>query len=578
MRVAHLTTVDMSLRYLVLPQLLDIRDRGGEAIGISSSGPFVAEIEAEGIRHVALPTSTRGMHPLADLRAAFDLWVILRRERLDVLHTHNPKPGLYGRVLGRLAGVPVVANTVHGLYATEDDRTSKRLLVYGLEAVAARFSDVELIQSREDFELLTRSRISPQHKTRLLGNGVDVARFRPEATGPDLRRQVREGLGIAESDVVVGMVGRLVAEKGWMELFAAAAELGSGYTYLAIGPEDPEKADALPQAALEAAEENGVLLLGMRTDMVDLYSAMDIFVLPSYREGFPRAAMEAAASGLPVIATDIRGCREVVDDGVNGSLVPVGDADALAAAIEALGENPEQRTSMGAAGRQKAEAEFDELRVVDRVRRGYIDAHRRNNTDLPSALRETGTTQIRRADVADVHFLGGLHSARGGWRLLRSRWIARRFYEALINYDGGFVLVAEDESGPVGFAAGLDDMARFRTMGLSEALGSAGFVALWGGPAASRGKAAGPGRLLAVEVVPDARGRGVATELGTSLLSLMAERGVPTVRVVSPNADPIAGATLRAIGFSEAGSGDGTTWVAETAASERQAAEDQTMA
>ena len=117
-KVVHLTTVDLSLRYLVYPQLAALRDLGANVVGISAPGPYADGLVAEGIRHVPLGSSTRSMNPLADVRAAFELWRILRRERPDVVHTHNPKPGLYGRVVGRLARVPIVVNTCHGLYFT----------------------------------------------------------------------------------------------------------------------------------------------------------------------------------------------------------------------------------------------------------------------------------------------------------------------------------------------------------------------------------------------------------------------------------------------------------------------------
>src|SRR5262245_38258736 len=169
--VAHLTTVDLSLRFLLLAQLRGARDAGYDVLGISAPGPWVAELEAEGIRHVALASSTRAADPLADLRAARELWSVLKRERPTVLHTHNPKPGVYGRVLGRLGGVPIVVNTVHGLYATETDPVAKRAVVYGLEALASRFSDVELVQNIEDLSLLRRLGLTGH--TRFLGNGVD---------------------------------------------------------------------------------------------------------------------------------------------------------------------------------------------------------------------------------------------------------------------------------------------------------------------------------------------------------------------------------------------------------------------
>jgi glycosyltransferase involved in cell wall biosynthesis len=372
MKVAHLTTVDLSLRYLVFPQLLAIRDAGWEAIGISAPGPWVSELESAGIRHIPLVSSTRGFNPLSDLKSSAELWQILRRERLDVLHTHNPKPGLYGRVLGRLAGVPVVVNTVHGLYATPDDAWWKRGIVYGLEAAACRFSDAELIQSAEDFELLGRLRIVPEAKLHHLGNGVDLARFDPDRFDRTVRAETRRELGVGDDQILIGSVGRLVAEKGYPELFEAVGRLSDQYMLICVGPEDPEKADALPRSLVDQAKESGVQFLGMRTDVDRLYAAMDLFVLASHREGFPRSAMEAAAMGLPIVATNIRGCREVVKDGVNGLLVPVQEPGALRTAILQLGDDAEFRRLLGMQGRVAAAEQFDDGKVVDTVIDTYL--------------------------------------------------------------------------------------------------------------------------------------------------------------------------------------------------------------
>lgn len=375
------------MRYLVLPQLMAVNDVGGEAIGISAPGPYVPELEERGIRHVPLVSSTRGVDWKADLKTAGELWGVLRRERPDVLHTHNPKPGVYGRVVGRLAGVPLVINTVHGLYATDSDRWTKRALVYCLEAIASRFSHAELVQSREDHRFITRWRISSPDKTRWLGNGVDITRFDPSRFPPGERERVRAELGISTEALVVGMVGRLVAEKGYPELFQTAGTLGRGYEVVCIGPDDPDKNDALPRSLLDGAKERGVHFLGMRDDVDRLYSAMDVFVLPSHREGFPRAAMEAAAMALPIVATDIRGCREVVEHDRNGLLIPVSDPDALTKAILRLGSSPEMRRRMGEESRKKAMAEFDERRVVETVLETYglADRHSGRRKGLDEA-------------------------------------------------------------------------------------------------------------------------------------------------------------------------------------------------
>lgn len=376
-KVAHLTTVDSSLRFLLFPQLRAVSDLGGVAIGISAPGPWVVGLEADGVRHVPLPSSTRGMDVVADLRSAWELWRILRRERVDVLHTHNPKPGLYGRVVGRLAGVPIVVNTVHGLYVADDDGWLKRVVVYALEAIAARFSDAELYQNPEDLERTTRWHVTPRRRARLLGNGVDLTRFDPGRFPDPVRDSVRAELGAAPDDVVIGTVGRLVAEKGYAELFEAVRALGPGVVLAVVGPDDPEKSDRLPAEVVEQAAATGVRFLGMRDDVDRLYAGFDVFVLASHREGFPRAAMEAAAMGLPVVATDIRGCRQVVDDGVNGLLVPVDDHVALADALRSLVRDPPRRARMGRAGQAKARAEFDERDVVRIVLDTYRDVARR---------------------------------------------------------------------------------------------------------------------------------------------------------------------------------------------------------
>jgi glycosyltransferase involved in cell wall biosynthesis len=370
-KIAHLTTVDLSLRYLLLAQIEGSLAAGDEVIGISARGPDVPFLEQHGLRFVELEGSTRSMSLRGDLRAARSLWRTLRAERPDVLHTHNPKPGIYGRILGRLAGVPLVVHTTHGLYAAPDDRLAKRVVVYGLEAVASRFSHVELVQSSEDLDLMRRWRIAPRRKLRLLGNGVDLRRFAPADEAA--RRAARGALGLQPDDVVVGLVARLVAEKGIPELVAAVAQLGSPFRLLLVGPHDPAKADALPEAVLADARAAGAVLAGHREDVDRLYAAMDVFCLPSHREGFPRAAMEAAANALPVVASDIRGCRQVVEPGVTGTLVPPRDPAALARALQRYAD-PDRRAAEGAAGRAKAIAEFDEDEVVARVRAAYDGA------------------------------------------------------------------------------------------------------------------------------------------------------------------------------------------------------------
>lgn len=365
--LVHLTTTDISLELLLGPQLSAFIEAGYEVIGMSASGPFVDAIRARGVEHIALTNATRSMAPHRDLLAVGELTRLFRRLRPDIVHTHNPKPGLYGRLAARAAGVPVIVNTVHGLYAQPDDSWKRRWPVYALERLASTCSGAELVQNEEDLETLATVLRVPRHKLTLLGNGIDLERFTTTGAA-DRRGAVRRELGLGPDAVVVGAVGRLVIEKGYVELFDAwekvrAAEPDA--VLLVVGPDDDAKADALPSGLVERARRGGVRFLGMRDDVDDLYHAMDIYVLASHREGFPRSAMEAAACGLPIVATDIRGCRQVVDQGVTGTLVPVRDVDRLAGAMGQLIEDPELRSSMSRAAVERAASHFDQQRVID---------------------------------------------------------------------------------------------------------------------------------------------------------------------------------------------------------------------
>src|SRR5437867_5434805 len=187
-RLLHVTTTDISLELLLGPQLRAFRDAGYEVHTASAPGPFVAGLEADGIVHHPLRHATRAFALGHDAAAPAELYRLFRRLRPDIVHTHNPKPGVYGRIAARAARVPLVVNTQHGLYAQPADRPARRLPVYALERLAAACSDVELIQNPEDLETLARLRV-PGKKLRLLGNGVDLDRFSPQPA--EVRAAVR---------------------------------------------------------------------------------------------------------------------------------------------------------------------------------------------------------------------------------------------------------------------------------------------------------------------------------------------------------------------------------------------------
>ena len=564
LRVAHLTTVDLSLRFLLWPQLKAVVEEGGEAVGISSPGPWVVELEGAGIEHIPLRSSTRGVSLVSDIKAAFQLWQVLRRDRITVLHTHNPKPGIYGRIVGRLAGVPVVVNTLHGFYATETDPWPKRAVVYGLEALAARFSDAELHQNPEDLVLAERLRIVPKGRARLLGNGIDLKRFDPAAADSAAVARLRSEWGVKDGTVVVGVVGRLVAEKGYPELFEAVRGLDD-VKLVVVGPVEPDKPDALPNHVIDEARGDGVVFLGMRIDVENLYPAMDLFVLPSHREGFPRAAMEAAAMGLPVIATDIRGCRQVVDAGVNGLLVPVSSPTELRGAIASLAGEPGTRKAMGEASRRIALDRFDESRVVAIVMETYRAALAARSLShlLPAGMTPRGEPSPPRPARAAEHVdLANLHVdlISGGFLPRLGRRFMATLYRALLEWPGTRALVVDDAAGVVGFVLGVEDLGAFyrsfvRHHWLRAAVSAFPRVLdprnlrraveslRYGGGEETEGTAA---EVLSLGVAPRARGRGVSTTLLEAILS---DLQTDDVRVVVGAENEVAIAAYHRAGF-----------------------------
>ncbi|HYU56635.1 MAG TPA: glycosyltransferase family 4 protein [Actinomycetota bacterium] len=377
-RLLHLTTVDLSLAALLLNQLERYGKEGYAVTAVSAPGPHVRELEEHGIRHIPIPSLTRSWTPLQDLRALLALRRLFRRERPDIVHTHNPKTGVLGRIAARLAGVPIVVNTVHGSYAPADLGTVKRSLVRLADRVSSRVSDFELFQSAEDHRDAVARGVVPARRAAWLGNGVDTARFGPDAVLMErvsaLRSKWERAAGPETSRrFVVGMVGRLVREKGYVEFFRAADVVRRARPdalFVAVGMEDPAKTDRLsPEVLARVRAGESVVLAGEAAgaDMPAVYRAFDLFALPSYREGVPRSAIEAMASARAVVATDVRGCREVVADGETGLLVPARDHGALARAILRLVEDDVLRTEMEAAGRRRVALRFDEERVIERT-------------------------------------------------------------------------------------------------------------------------------------------------------------------------------------------------------------------
>jgi glycosyltransferase involved in cell wall biosynthesis len=369
MKIAQLCAVDFTLFHFILPLMRAMRDAGHEVVGIASDGPFMEKIRAEGFR-VEPVFIERSFNVRRHSGSARRLKALFKRERFDIVHVHTPVASLIGRWAAWRAGVPKIAYTAHGFYFHERMAWPKRAAFVALEWLGGRLTDVLFTQAEEDAGTARRLGLA-KGPISAIGNGVDPARFHPAEmpAHAEARRQLRLELGAGDGEPVILMVGRLVAEKGYIELIEAMRDVDA--KLWVVGERlDSDHAGAV-DAAVRAAESDPLLkrrvrFLGYRADVPALMRAADIFTLPSHREGMPRSVIEAMMTGLPVVGTNIRGTREEVVDGETGALVPVCDAKALAASLARLVADAKLRAAWGSRGRERALALYREDLVIAR--------------------------------------------------------------------------------------------------------------------------------------------------------------------------------------------------------------------
>ncbi|MBA3538044.1 MAG: glycosyltransferase family 4 protein [Deltaproteobacteria bacterium] len=371
-RLAHICSSDLAIPAL-MPFCTPLLARGWEITMITPDGPHVASGRAAGLawRPLAL---RRRMHAPSDVVGTLQLASYCLRDRYDIVHTHNIKAGHIGRVVAMSMRVPVIVHTVHGMAYSLDMPWPKRTAHALLERFASLDCDLVFSQSREDRDTLLASHAVSAERLVVIGNGIDLRRF--DAAAPSVqavRDTTRAALGIRPEEIVFLSAGRLIREKGFIELFEATerANRDDPRIRLAVAGPTDERADALDQGILDRARAAGILLLGARSDMPALYAASDVVVLASWHEGMPRVLMEGAAMGKPLLTTDVRGCREVVEPPRHGLRVPVRDAEALAGAMRQLAADEPLRTRLGIANAIEARERYAIGRAVSLVNEAY---------------------------------------------------------------------------------------------------------------------------------------------------------------------------------------------------------------
>jgi glycosyltransferase involved in cell wall biosynthesis len=343
-----------------LPLALAARDAGYEVVVATPKSKHVPRILAAGLRWEEFRMSRSGMHPLRELLTLFDIRRLYRRLAPDLVHHVSSKPVLYGTLLARLNRVPAVVNAISGLggvFAGGESRLMQNA-IKAAYAVMLRHPHMKVIfqndEQRDAF--VSRGWLREEQTILIRGSGVDLMAFAPGE---------RSGAAVP----LVVFASRMLKTKGVEDMVAAARLLrarGVQVRVALVGEPDPDNPRSVTAETLRGWAVEGIVeYRGRSEDMPAVFREADIVAFPSYyAEGVPKVLLEAAASGLPVVTTDWPGCRDVVQDGVNGLLVPVRDPEALANAIAALATDPERRRAMGRAAREKAVAQYSVDAVI----------------------------------------------------------------------------------------------------------------------------------------------------------------------------------------------------------------------
>lgn len=379
MRILHICAIGATAEKLLLPQINYFLSRNLSVEIACSPGPKVEQLQQQGYRIQPIQFDRR-IDPVSNLKTVYQLTKLLRENQYDLVHVHTPIAAVLGRIAAKMAGVNRIVYTAHGFPFHDQSSPSQYRFYFTVEKLCSPLTDLILTQSYEDFITAQKSGLCPREKVRYLGNGVDIERFNRNRLIPNYQTQLRKSLGIPETaDLIIGTVGRLTRKKGSGYLIEATAKLVRQFPNLhtlIIGGElssDPEPFQAeLVEQIRTLGIENHVTLTGNRDDIPEILGLFDIFTLPTFtHEGLPRSILEAMSMGKPVVATNIRGCREAVVHGETGLIVPPKDSEKLAEALGTLLSDPDRRQVYGADGRQRIESEYDEHLVFQRLAEFY---------------------------------------------------------------------------------------------------------------------------------------------------------------------------------------------------------------
>ncbi|SHJ59794.1 Glycosyltransferase involved in cell wall bisynthesis [Arenibacter nanhaiticus] len=364
-KLIRITTVPASLGGLLTGQLKYVSGNY-EVVGIASyeNGLLDKMGKQEGIRVIPVEM-TRTISPLKDLKATWQIYKILKKEKPFMVHTHTPKAGTLGMFAAFLARVPHRMHTIAGMPLLEA-RGSKRLLLDYVEKITYSCATMIYPNSFGLKEIIIQNKYTTPNKIKVIGNGssngIDTSQFDPKTVNESEKEKLRKKLGIGLNDIVYVFVGRMVTDKGVNELVYAFSKLNTSYQntkLILVGPYEKELDPLWKDTEQMISSNPNIIGVGYQTDVRPFFAISDALTFPSYREGFPNVVMQAGAMGIPSIVSDINGCNEIIKEGLNGFIVPAKNIEKLADAMELL------------YNRKKENILFDEKQIREMIAKKY---------------------------------------------------------------------------------------------------------------------------------------------------------------------------------------------------------------
>jgi glycosyltransferase involved in cell wall biosynthesis len=372
-KLIRITTIPLSLHKLLGGQLAYMA-RYHDVIGVSSNGKEIELIEQEQGIKVHRINMTRSITPLRDLIAIIRLALFFMKEKPDIVHSHTPKAGLVSMLAARLAGVKIRMHTVAGLPLMETSGFRFKLLK-SVEKLVGRTATTIYSNSYKLRDYMLKNHLVHESKLRVIGsgstNGINLSYFSRTESVMKEGRLLHNRYGISDEHLVFCFIGRIVIDKGITELVDAFSELSKTFPQIRlfmVGNIESELAQGIEQTM---RSNQAIIQTGYQEDVRPYLAISDVFVFPSYREGFPNVVLQASSFNLPSIVTNINGSNEIIEDGKNGLIIPKKDKISLTAAMEKFVVNRGLSRELGDNARELVAGKYDQKLVWELWKQEY---------------------------------------------------------------------------------------------------------------------------------------------------------------------------------------------------------------